>query len=126
MTTTAPSPKGTHATDEEISGRYGGTAPAVTLAVKGGQGAVGGAAAAKKRRKQTMNEEGRDDRYWERRRKNNIAAKRSRDARRAKENQIAMRANFLERENRVLTEELGKARAENHLLRERLGKYEMV
>lgn len=39
-----------------------------------------------------------DDKYWARRRKNNMAAKRSRDARRVKENQIAMRANFLEKE----------------------------
>lgn len=41
-----------------------------------------------------------DDKYWARRRKNNLAAKRSRDARRLKENQIAMRANFLEKEVR--------------------------
>lgn len=39
-----------------------------------------------------------DEKYWARRRKNNMAAKRSRDARRLKENQIAMRANFLEKE----------------------------
>ena len=39
-----------------------------------------------------------DDKYWARRRKNNIAAKRSRDARRVKENQIALRAGFLEKE----------------------------
>ena len=32
-----------------------------------------------------------DDAYWERRRKNNEAAKRSRDARRAKEDEIALR-----------------------------------
>ncbi|KAK0163466.1 hypothetical protein PV327_007141 [Microctonus hyperodae] len=40
--------------------------------------------------------------YWERRRKNNEAAKRSRDARRAKEDEIAIRAAFLEGENRDL------------------------
>lgn len=39
-----------------------------------------------------------DDKYWARRRKNNMAAKRSRDARRMKENQIALRAGFLEKE----------------------------
>ena len=39
-----------------------------------------------------------DDKYWARRNKNNMAAKRSRDARRTKENQIAMRAAFLEKE----------------------------
>jgi len=35
-----------------------------------------------------------DEKYWARRRKNNLAAKRSRDARRMKENQIALRADF--------------------------------
>jgi protein giant len=35
-----------------------------------------------------------DDAYWERRRKNNEAAKRSRDARRAKEDEIALRYYF--------------------------------
>ncbi|XP_013390430.1 protein giant [Lingula anatina] len=44
-------------------------------------------------------EEKKDEAYWERRRKNNEAAKRSRDARRAKEEEIAMRAAFLEQEN---------------------------
>ncbi|XP_011499156.1 PREDICTED: protein giant [Ceratosolen solmsi marchali] len=39
-----------------------------------------------------------DAAYWERRRKNNEAAKRSRDARRAKEDEIAIRAAFLEQE----------------------------
>jgi len=41
----------------------------------------------------------RDSSYWDRRRKNNEAAKRSRDARRQKEEEIAMRAAFLEQEN---------------------------
>ncbi len=45
-----------------------------------------------------MPEDLKDDKYWARRRKNNMAAKRSRDARRVKENQIAMRAAFLENE----------------------------
>lgn len=40
-----------------------------------------------------------DDAYWERRRKNNEAAKRSRDLRRQKEDEIAVRAAFLEQEN---------------------------
>ena len=71
-------------------------------------------------------EECKDDKYWERRRKNNMAAKRSRDARRAKETQVAVKASFLERENKALALELSKARAENHLLRERLAKYEVV
>jgi len=44
-------------------------------------------------------EENKDGSYWERRRKNNEAAKRSRDNRRHKEEEIAMRAAFLEQEN---------------------------
>lgn len=40
-----------------------------------------------------------DPHYWEKRRKNNEAAKRSRDARRAKEDEMAIRCAFLEREN---------------------------
>ncbi|XP_063976396.1 dolichyl-diphosphooligosaccharide--protein glycosyltransferase subunit 1-like [Diachasmimorpha longicaudata] len=47
-----------------------------------------------------------DAAYWERRRKNNEAAKRSRDARRAKEDEIAIRAAFLEQENMKLKYEL--------------------
>ena len=80
----------------------------------------------RKKRKFSSTEDSKDDRYWERRRKNNMAAKRSRDARRVKENQIAMKATFYERENKILTQELGKARAEIHVLRERLCKYEIV
>lgn len=51
-----------------------------------------------------------DDKYWSRRKKNNVAAKRSRDARRLKENQIAVRASFLERENAALREEVAELR----------------
>ena len=40
------------------------------------------------------------------RRKNNAAAKRSREARRSRENQIAMRASYLEKDNQILKEEL--------------------
>lgn len=43
--------------------------------------------------------EPKDNSYWDRRRKNNEAAKRSRDARRQKEEEIAMRAAYLEQEN---------------------------
>ena len=67
-----------------------------------------------------------DDKYWCRRKKNNIAAKRSRDARRIKENQIAMSAAFLEKEIQGLREDMAKMKAENDMLRERLSKYEDV
>lgn len=51
-----------------------------------------------------------DDKYWCRRKKNNVAAKRSRDARRLKENQIAVRASFLERENAAMRREVAELR----------------
>ncbi|XP_008543176.1 protein giant [Microplitis demolitor] len=55
--------------------------------------------------------------YWERRRKNNEAAKRSRDARRAKEDEIAIRAAFLEQENMKLKYEIIALRNETSRLR---------
>jgi bZIP factor len=51
-----------------------------------------------------------DDAYYERRKKNNAAAKKSRDRRRIKEDEIAIRAAFLERENIELKFELAAAR----------------
>ncbi len=54
-----------------------------------------------------------DAAYWERRRKNNEAAKRSRDARRAKEDEIAIKAAFLEAEYNRLKYENAILRAEN-------------
>lgn len=58
-----------------------------------------------------------DAAYWERRRRNNEAAKRSRDARRAKEDEIAIRAAFLEQENIKLKYELVALRNETAKLR---------
>lgn len=43
-----------------------------------------------------------DERYFERRKRNNLAAKKSRDQRKMREDAIAMRASFLEKENAVL------------------------
>ena len=51
-----------------------------------------------------------DPAYFERRKKNNAAAKKSRDRRRIKEDEIAIRAAFLERENIELKFELASAR----------------
>lgn len=73
-----------------------------------------------------MDESAKDDKYWQRRKKNNIAAKRSRDARRVKENQIAMRASFLEQENEEMRLKLEEALCENAELIKRLSKYEKV
>ncbi|XP_053996338.1 thyrotroph embryonic factor isoform X1 [Hylaeus anthracinus] len=77
----------------------------------------------KKSRKQFVPDDLKDDKYWARRRKNNMAAKRSRDARRMKENQIALRAGFLEKENMGLRQELDRLKNENMLLRDELSKY---
>jgi len=78
----------------------------------------------KKSRKQYVPEDLKDDHYWARRNKNNYAAKRSREARRMKENQIAMRANFLEKENGTLSMELAKCKTELNLLKKRLTMFE--
>ncbi|XP_016308839.1 thyrotroph embryonic factor-like isoform X1 [Sinocyclocheilus anshuiensis] len=64
----------------------------------------------KKAKKVFVPEEHKDEKYWQRRKKNNIAAKRSRDARRLKENQITVRAAFLERENSALRQEVAELR----------------
>ncbi|XP_049418627.1 TEF transcription factor, PAR bZIP family member a isoform X1 [Epinephelus fuscoguttatus] len=66
----------------------------------------------KKAKKVFVPEEQKDDKYWQRRKKNNVAAKRSRDARRLKENQITVRAAFLERENAALRSEVAELRKE--------------
>ncbi|XP_077482738.1 HLF transcription factor, PAR bZIP family member b isoform X2 [Stigmatopora argus] len=78
----------------------------------------------KKARKVFIPEDLKDDKYWARRRKNNMAAKRSRDARRLKENQIAIRAGFLEKENLALRQEVGELRKELGRTKNILAKYE--
>ncbi|UJR32991.1 hypothetical protein I4U23_020453 [Adineta vaga] len=57
------------------------------------------------------------DVYSERRKKNNEAAKRSRDARRVKEDEIAMKATWLEQENLQLRLENAYLKQENTQLR---------
>ena len=53
-----------------------------------------------------------DANYWTQRAKNNLAAKRSREAKRLKENQIALRAIYLERENELLRDKIRKLEEE--------------
>lgn len=65
-----------------------------------------------------------DDRYWSRRKKNNVAAKRSRDARRLKENQITVRASFLERENAALRQQMAELRKDCGRCKNVLARYE--
>lgn len=64
----------------------------------------------KKAKKVFVPEDAKNEKYWSRRNKNNVAAKRSRDARRLKENQIAVRSTFLERENAALRQEVAELR----------------
>ncbi|XP_071518764.1 uncharacterized protein [Panulirus ornatus] len=70
-----------------------------------------------KRRGRQNGDTVKDEAYWERRRKNNEAAKRSRDARRAKEDEIAIRAAFLEQENLKLRVEVASLKSETAKLR---------
>ncbi|XP_048485802.1 nuclear factor interleukin-3-regulated protein-like [Plutella xylostella] len=58
-----------------------------------------------------------DDKYFERRRRNNQAAKKSRDARRIREDQIAWRACLLEQENASLRAHVAALRQETLALR---------
>jgi len=85
----------------------------------------------RKRKKSFVPTDLKDDRYWEKREKNNVAARRSREARRLKENQIALRTAYLEKENNQLKAELNQAKAENmelvsekQMLLEKLKQYE--
>jgi len=80
----------------------------------------------KKSKKQFVPNELKDDKYWARRRKNNMAAKRSRDARRMKENQIAITASYLERENELLRKQLEDSKRETKLLKAKLARYEAM
>ncbi|XP_013908417.1 PREDICTED: D site-binding protein [Thamnophis sirtalis] len=78
----------------------------------------------KKARKIQVPDDQKDEKYWNRRYKNNEAAKRSRDARRLKENQITVRAAFLEKENAVLRQEVANIRQELTRFHSILSKYE--
>lgn len=85
----------------------------------------------RKRKKTLVPEHEKDDKYWEKRLKNNVATKRAREAKRLKENQIALRAAFLEKENKRLKEEMENIKFENSkvamerdILKQKLAIYE--
>jgi len=85
----------------------------------------------KKRSKMFVKDGEKDDKYWEKREKNNNAARRSREARRLKENQIALRVAHLERENGNLKQLVGstqfditKLTNERDLLKRKLSHFE--
>ncbi|XP_059171004.1 bZIP transcription factor 8-like [Physella acuta] len=68
--------------------------------------------------KKPIPDEQKDDKYYERRRKNNEAAKKSRDARKQREDELAMRASHLERDNSILKVKIVSMREEAMKLRE--------
>ena len=72
----------------------------------------------RKRKKQFVPDELKNNKYWAKRYKNNEAAKRSREARRLKENQRAMRARLLEEENNALKGEVDVLKKENSDLKQ--------
>ncbi|XP_035219597.1 thyrotroph embryonic factor-like isoform X2 [Stegodyphus dumicola] len=78
----------------------------------------------KKSRKTFVPDNLKDDKYWARRHKNNMAAKRSREARRLKENQIVLRASYLEKENNSLKEDVLRLKAENDMLKNQLKEFQ--
>lgn len=66
-------------------------------------------------------EASKDEKYWIKRTKNNIAAKRSRESRRIKENRILLRAAYLEKENCALKREIKKIKEEmNEILKQQI------
>ncbi|KAL4228692.1 sequence-specific DNA binding [Mactra antiquata] len=70
--------------------------------------------------KKPIPDEQKDDKYFERRKRNNNAAKKSRDARKAREDEIAIRASFLEKENAILRAQVATLREEANSLRQML------
>ena len=64
----------------------------------------------RKRKMVAVPEEHKDEKYWERRLKNRKATSRSREAKRLMQNQIALRAAYLERENKYLREQIESAK----------------
>ena len=67
---------------------------------------------AKKSRRASPNPStGRDQKYWERRKRNNLAAKRSREAKRAREIAVAKKTSTLEKENNTLRRQVQRLKA---------------
>ncbi|XP_065311934.1 protein giant-like [Dermacentor albipictus] len=80
--------------------------------------ASGGGPIPSRRRGCRLPEEEKDDAYWERRRRNNKSAKKSRDARKAREKATAMKAADLGQENLRLRYEIAGLRAKLNLLQQ--------
>lgn len=87
----------------------------------------------RKRQKLYVDFEKKDEKYWDKRGKNNIAARRSREARRLKENQIALRTSYLEKQNSGLRAALHDVNIKNEtleletkILKQQLEKFESM
>ncbi|XP_011875812.1 PREDICTED: cell death specification protein 2 isoform X2 [Vollenhovia emeryi] len=70
--------------------------------------------------KKPIPDEQKDEKYYERRKRNNQAAKKSRDARKIREDHIALRATMLEHENAILKAQIVTLREEAQSLRHML------
>ncbi|XP_017878089.2 hepatic leukemia factor-like [Ceratina calcarata] len=70
--------------------------------------------------KKPIPDEQKDEKYYERRKRNNQAAKKSRDARKIREDHIALRATMLEHENAILRAQVITLREEAQCLRHML------
>lgn len=78
----------------------------------------------KKSKKQFVPNDMKDEKYWARRKKNNVAAKRSRDTRRFKENQIVIAATYLEHENDELRKQLEECKAQMVQMQAKIDRFE--
>ena len=92
-----------------------GSNPSTPLDLAGGDS--GDSRMPPKKRAMQIPEGQKDGSYWEKRKKNNDSAKRSREARRIKEEQIALRVVFLEQENLQLRTEVSLLKSEIEKLR---------
>ncbi|CAH0559128.1 unnamed protein product [Brassicogethes aeneus] len=70
--------------------------------------------------KKPIPDEQKDDKYFERRKRNNQAAKKSRDARKIREDKVALRATILEHENALLRAQVLTLKEEASSLRQML------
>ena len=77
----------------------------------------GGSARRPRSEKKAIPEDLKDEKYYERRKRNNTAAKKSRDARKAREDEIAIRASMLEKDNAILRAQVATLREEANSLR---------
>jgi len=77
-------------------------------------------------KKRPVPDDEKDAGYWERRKKNNMAAKRSRESRRNRDNQVTERTAFLENENITLKNRINEVRSEILDVKEKLQHYQIM